>query len=190
MFELVFDVGNDKEKREKGADNLVVIAREKSGAEMLHKEGAIERIARLMKVEQNVNIRLSLIRSIGEMCKKSQEIAKSVLKECGIPFFLDILNSTNEEVVNASSYIIQVYKKPSKYGSKNGIPYAGFLFSEASKKKVHKVSSLVNKSIHFTHCINFVQNLRFFSDSEDLESSFKSFIFSCFNAVKRNESNK
>ena len=162
MFELVFDVGNDKEKREKGADNLVVLAREKSGAEMLHKEGAIERIARLMKVEQNVNIRLSLIRSIGEMCKKSQEIAKSVLKECGIPFFLDILNSSNEEVVNASSYIIQVYKKPSKYGSKNGIPYAGFLFSEASKKKVHKVSSLVNKSIHFTHCINFVQNLRFF----------------------------
>lgn len=107
MFELVFDVGNDKEKREKGADNLVVLAREKSGAEMLHKEGAIERIARLMKVEQNVNIRLSLIRSIGEMCKKSQEIAKSVLKECGIPFFLDILNSSNEEVVNASSYIIQ-----------------------------------------------------------------------------------
>ena len=109
MFELVFDVGNDKEKREKGADNLVVIAREKSGAEMLHKEGAIPQIARLMKVEQNVNIRLSLIRSIGEMCKKSQEIAKSVLKECGIPFFLDILNSTNEEVVNASSYIIQVH---------------------------------------------------------------------------------
>ena len=138
MFELVFDVGNDKEKREKGADNLVVIAREKSGAEMLHKEGAIPQIARLMKVEQNVNIRLSLIRSIGEMCKKSQEIAKSVLKECGIPFFLDILNSTNEEVVNASSYIIQVYKKPSKYGSKNGIPYAGFLFSEASKKKCTK----------------------------------------------------
>ena len=108
MFELVFDVTNDKEKREKGADNLVVLAREKSGAEMLHKEGAVPQIARLMKVEQNITIRLSLIRSIGEMCKKSAEIAKSVLKECGVPFFLDILNSSNEEVVNASSYIIQV----------------------------------------------------------------------------------
>ena len=47
-------------------------------------------------------------RCIGELCKKSQERAKDVLKECGIPFFLDIVNSHNEEVVNASSYIIQV----------------------------------------------------------------------------------
>ena len=108
MFEIVFDLTGDKEKREKAADNLVVLARERSGAEMLHKEGAVPQIARLMKVEQNVTIRLSLIRSIGEMCKKSQEIARSVLKECGVPFFLDILNSNNEEVVNASSYIIQV----------------------------------------------------------------------------------
>ena len=111
MFEIVFDLTGDKEKREKAADNLVVLAREKSGAEMLHKEGAVPQIARLMKVEQNVTIRLSLIRSIGEMCKKSQEIAKNVLKECGVPFFLDILNSNNEEVVNASSYIIQVLSR-------------------------------------------------------------------------------
>ena len=108
MFEIVFDIGKDKEKREKAADNLVVLAREKSGAEMLVKEGAIPQIARLMKVEKNGPIRLSLIRCIGEMVKKSQENAKAVLKDCGIPFFMDILNSHQEEVVNASSYIIQV----------------------------------------------------------------------------------
>ena len=153
MFELVFDVTKDKEKREKGADNLVVLAREKSGAEMLHKEGAIPQMARLMKVEQNVTIRLSLIRSIGEMCKKSQEIAKSVLKECGIPFFLDILNSNNEEVVNASSYIIQVnFKDISCRNICRFFPLA----AKKQKKKCTKSSSLVNKSIHFTHCINFV----------------------------------
>lgn len=86
----------------------MVLAREKSGAEMLHTEGAVAQIARLMKVEKNIPIRLSLIRTIGEMCKKTQDIAKTVLKDCGIPFFMDILNSHNEEVVNASSYIIQV----------------------------------------------------------------------------------
>ena len=108
MFEIVFDPSKDKEKREKGADNLVVLARERAGAEMLHKEGAIPRIAKLMKVEQSQPIRLSLTRCIGEMSKKGQEIAKDILKECGIPFFMDILNSHSEEVVNASSYIIQV----------------------------------------------------------------------------------
>ena len=59
-------------------------------------------------VEKDVQIRLNLIRAIGEMVKKGIDIAKDVLKECGIPFFLDILNTKNLEVVNASSYIIQV----------------------------------------------------------------------------------
>ena len=59
-------------------------------------------------VEKDVQIRLNLIRAIGEMVKKGIDIAKDVLKECGIPFFLDILNTNNLEVVNASSYIIQV----------------------------------------------------------------------------------
>ena len=61
-----------------------------------------------MKVEKDITIRLALIRCIGEMCKKGQDIAKDVLKVCGVPFFLDILNTKNEEVINASSYIIQV----------------------------------------------------------------------------------
>ncbi len=107
MFEIVFDATKEKDKREKAADNLVVLARERNGAESLEKEGVVRQIATLMKVEKNMSIRLSLIRCIGELTKKSQEIAKSVLKDCGIPFFLDILNSQEEEVVNASSYIIQ-----------------------------------------------------------------------------------
>lgn len=107
MFELVFDPSNDVEKREKGADNLVVLARERAGADVLYKEGAIPKIAKLMKVEKNQKIRLSIIRSIGELCKKSEEICKCVLTNCGIPFFLDILNSKSEETVNASSYVIQ-----------------------------------------------------------------------------------
>jgi len=107
MFKIVFDLEEDKEKREKGADNLVVLAREKHSAEVLFKEGVLPQIARLMKVEKNVTIRLSLIRTIGELAKKSIEIARSIVQECGIPFFLDSVNSNNEEVVNASSYILQ-----------------------------------------------------------------------------------
>ena len=49
MFEIVFDIAKEREKREKAADNLVVLARERAGAELLEKEGAIPQIARLMK---------------------------------------------------------------------------------------------------------------------------------------------
>ncbi len=62
MFELVFDPSKEDDRREKGADNLVVLARDRAGAEALVKEGIVANIARLMKVEKNDKIRLSMIR--------------------------------------------------------------------------------------------------------------------------------
>ena len=62
MFEIVFDPKQDTERREKGADNLVVLARERAGAEALFKEGVVPKIASLMKVEKNKKIKLSIIR--------------------------------------------------------------------------------------------------------------------------------
>ena len=62
MFDIVFDASNSLDKRTKGADNLVYLAREKSGAEVLLKEGVVQKIATLMKVEKNKAIRLSIIR--------------------------------------------------------------------------------------------------------------------------------
>ena len=62
MFEIVFDPSQPLEKREKGADNLIYIARERTGAELLFKEGAVNKIVVHMKLEKNLAIRLSLIR--------------------------------------------------------------------------------------------------------------------------------
>ena len=64
MFEIVFDPSQPLDKREKGADNLVYLARERAGAETLFKEGCIQKIVTYMKIEKNVNIRLSLIRLV------------------------------------------------------------------------------------------------------------------------------
>ena len=64
MFELVLDPSKDGEKRKKAADNLVYLARDKAGAEILFKEGSVQQIAKLMKIEKDHNIRLSLIRFV------------------------------------------------------------------------------------------------------------------------------
>ncbi len=96
------------DKRQKASDNLIVLAKESSGAEVLHRDGVVQQIARLMKVEKDQKIRLSCIRCISELAKKSEEMCKTILSACGIPFFLDILNSKDEETVNASSFVIQV----------------------------------------------------------------------------------
>jgi len=107
MFDIVFTLEGDTEKREKAADNLIVLSREKAGAELLFKEGVVPQISRLLKVEKDIKIRLSCVRVFGELAKKDMERAKSILHEAGVPFFLDALNTNNEEMINAASYAIQ-----------------------------------------------------------------------------------
>jgi len=107
MFDIVFTLEEDTSKREQGADNLIVLAREKSGAEMLYKSDAIQKIVRLLKVEKNTKIRLSCIRVIGELAKKDVDRAKDVLQMAGVAYFLEILNTKDQETVNAASYVIQ-----------------------------------------------------------------------------------
>lgn len=102
MFELVFNIEEEKEKREKAADNMIVL-----GAELLFKEGVVPKIVRLMKVEKNTKIRLSLVRVFGDLGRNCMDRAKTIVKEAGIPFFLDALNTSDEEAVNAVVYVIQ-----------------------------------------------------------------------------------
>ena len=107
MFELVFNVEEELDKREKAADNMIVLAKERVGAELLFKEGVVQRIVRLMKVETNPKIRLSLVRVFGDLGKADMERAKAIVREAGVPFFLNALNSSDEEAVNAVVYVIQ-----------------------------------------------------------------------------------
>ena len=107
MFDIVFNIEADSEKREKAADNLIVLSRERAGAELLFKHGIIQQITRLLKVEKDMKIRLSCVRVLGELSKKSDERAKLILTEAGVTFFLSALNCKHEEMVNAVEYAIQ-----------------------------------------------------------------------------------
>jgi len=107
MFDLVFNVEEELDKREKAADNMIVLAKEKVGAELLFKEGVVQKIVRLMKVEKNPKIRLSLVRVFGDLGKGDMTRAKTIVREAGVPFFLNALNTTDEEAVNAVVYVIQ-----------------------------------------------------------------------------------
>jgi len=107
MHEILFNIEEDQDKREKAADNMIVLAKEKVGAELIVKEGAVEQIVRLMKTEKNPKIRLSMVRVFGDLGRSGVERAKNILKAAGVPFFLNALNTDDEESVNAVSYVIQ-----------------------------------------------------------------------------------
>ncbi|XP_058799636.1 protein unc-45 homolog B [Phymastichus coffea] len=107
MFELAFDISTDKEKRETAMNNLLVLAREKAGADIMFKQGVSTKIHQLLKSEKNEVIILAAVRILAELCKDCIERTETILKDIGVPWFLDVLNSKNEDRVNAGQYCIQ-----------------------------------------------------------------------------------
>ncbi|XP_058450270.1 protein unc-45 homolog B [Malaya genurostris] len=107
MFQIAFDITAAIDKREQAMNNIVVLARESAGAEVMLKEGLITRIGKLLKVEKNNSIVVNAIRTIDEVCTKSQDRTKTVIKELGIPWFLQILDSNIEDRVAASQHCMQ-----------------------------------------------------------------------------------
>ncbi|XP_053693435.1 protein unc-45 homolog B [Sabethes cyaneus] len=107
MFQIAFDLTAATEKREQAMNNIVVLARESAGAEVMLKEGLVTRIGKLLKVEKNNNIFINAIRAIDTVCTKSADRTKTVIKELGIPWFLQILDSNIEDRVAASQHCMQ-----------------------------------------------------------------------------------
>ncbi|XP_054271467.1 protein unc-45 homolog B isoform X1 [Macrosteles quadrilineatus] len=107
MFEIAFDFQQTKDKRESAMNNILVLSRDSAGSSALVDAGVIQKIGSLLKVEKNNDIFLSGVRIVGELCRGSLQRTKKVLVELGIPWFLDILNCSKEEQVNASQYCLQ-----------------------------------------------------------------------------------
>lgn len=107
MNKYAFDITAEKEKRETAMNNLLVLARDKAGSEVIIKSGALHKIKQLLKMETNREIFLSAIRVIGEICKNSVENTKIIMKEVGLPWFLEIIDSKDQNQVNAAEHCMQ-----------------------------------------------------------------------------------
>lgn len=108
MFKLAFELGEDMEKREKAMGNLVVLAKENAGANIMISSGVVQKIQQLLKVEKNQDIYVNAVRVISQLCKRNVERTKAVIKVVGIPWILEIIDSDNDETVSAAQYCLQV----------------------------------------------------------------------------------
>lgn len=107
MCDLVFDITKPEDNRKTAMNNILVLSREQVGADILFKEKVVDKIMRLLKVEKNKEIFLNAIRTIGEICNKSLDRTRGTLQVVGIPWFLDMLDSKEQDRVNAVQYCIQ-----------------------------------------------------------------------------------
>lgn len=107
LFDILFDPSYEKDKRETCANNLVALAKERAGAELLLSQNILGRLVQLMKTEKNLEIRVACARTISEFCRDMAR-AKMVLVEVGIPWLMELMNSHDDQLVNATQYTFQI----------------------------------------------------------------------------------
>nr|XP_033331369.1 protein unc-45 homolog B [Megalopta genalis]XP_033331370.1 protein unc-45 homolog B [Megalopta genalis] len=107
MMDLVFEMKGTNENRETAMKNLLVLARERAGAEIMLKDEIIPKIVKLMKLEKNEEIITSAIHIIAELCKDNVSRTDVILKHIGIPCYLEMINSKLSQRVNAAQYCLQ-----------------------------------------------------------------------------------
>ncbi|XP_071650871.1 protein unc-45 homolog B-like [Temnothorax longispinosus] len=119
MLDLAFE-GNASES-EIAINNLFMLACDEVGADEIFKKEGVSKIAQLVKVKTNEEIICGAIRIVSELCKNNISRTESVMKCVGLPWCLEIMNSTSLERVNASqcclqnilnTYIIDINNKP------------------------------------------------------------------------------
>ncbi|CAF4884750.1 unnamed protein product [Pieris macdunnoughi] len=107
MFKLAFDLTADNDKREKAMTNLLVLSKENAAAEVMLKNGIIHKIQQLVKNEKHAEIYINAIRVISQLCKGNVQRTISVINVVGVPWFLEIIDSDKEEIVNVAQYCLQ-----------------------------------------------------------------------------------
>lgn len=110
MMDIAFEMKENNEKRETAMNNLLVLARERAGAEIMFNDGIVSKITKILKLEKNEEIITIAIRIITELCKDNINRTKDILKHIGIPWCLEMINSKISERVNAAQYYLQVSK--------------------------------------------------------------------------------
>lgn len=108
MLDLAFDLTEqDLEKRKLAMNNLVVLSKEKTGTELMFDEHVLQKIGRLAKVEKCNDIIVNMARVVDNLCLKSVARTKAVVQELGIPWFLKMLNSEDDERIMAMEHCMQ-----------------------------------------------------------------------------------
>lgn len=107
MLGVIENSTSSLDLKNQAANNLVVIAREKAGAEAILTADGISKCVKTMESIKNPEFCLSCIRIFSELSKKKPDWALRVLKEFGLRAMIDQFISKNEQHVTAVQYLFQ-----------------------------------------------------------------------------------
>uniref|UniRef100_A0A8C4Y5T2 Protein unc-45 homolog B n=1 Tax=Gopherus evgoodei TaxID=1825980 RepID=A0A8C4Y5T2_9SAUR len=107
MFEILLDGNSEKEKREKAANNLIVLGREEAGAERIFQNNGVKLLLQLIETK-NPEMILAAIRTLSGMCTGHKARATAILHLLGIDKICMWMAVDNEEISMAVCNLLQV----------------------------------------------------------------------------------
>ncbi|XP_059499931.1 protein unc-45 homolog B [Stegostoma tigrinum] len=106
MFEILLDENIDKDRKEKAANNLIVLAREDAGAERIFRNNGLNLLMQLIGTKKT-ELMLAAIRTLSGMCSRHKSRAIAVLHFVGLDKLCSLMALDNEEIALAISSLFQ-----------------------------------------------------------------------------------
>ncbi|XP_064379432.1 protein unc-45 homolog B [Dromaius novaehollandiae] len=106
MFEILLDENSEKEKREKAANNLIVLGREEAGAERIFQNNGVNLLLQLIETK-NAELILAAVRTLSGMCTGHKARATAILHYLGIDSICMWMSVDNEEISLAVCNLLQ-----------------------------------------------------------------------------------
>ncbi|KAK2841318.1 hypothetical protein Q7C36_012897 [Tachysurus vachellii] len=106
MFDILLSDETDKDKKEKAANNLIVLARDDAGCERIFQNNGVALLMQLIE-SGNVEMILAAIRTLSGMCTGHRARATAIIHTVGIDKLCSIMAMDNEEIALATCNLFQ-----------------------------------------------------------------------------------
>ncbi|XP_041361777.1 protein unc-45 homolog B-like [Gigantopelta aegis] len=106
MFDMAFDPSVELAKRKQATNNLIVLAREEDGAQIMWRENVLTKLKTLLD-DPEQELVLNGLRVLSCLSKGSKERSEAVAEEFGVPKILKYIGVKNEEVSAAAAHLVQ-----------------------------------------------------------------------------------
>ncbi|XP_071755906.1 protein unc-45 homolog B [Centroberyx gerrardi] len=132
MFDILLDEEMEKDKREKAANNLIVLAREDAGAERIFQNNGVPLLLNMIETGKAEMV-LAAIRTFAGMCTGHKARAMAIMNMVGIDKMCSIMAVDNEEISLAACNLFQCINDSLTGGDKRVYGKEEALVLDASK---------------------------------------------------------
>ncbi|XP_051925148.1 protein unc-45 homolog B [Hippocampus zosterae] len=132
MFDILLDEEPEKDKKEKAANNLIVLSREDAGAERIFQNNGVPLLLNMIETGKPEMV-LAAIRTLSGMCTGHKARTMAIIHMVGIDKLCSIMALENEEIALATCNLFQCINDSLTGGDKREYGKEESLVLDASK---------------------------------------------------------